>query len=139
MGNSHSLVLVVEDEPSLLRAMSKTLNENDFDVRAALDFETAIRHLEECTPRIACIDLELPFASGYELCEYIRKKADAAAMPIIVTSERGYPLDMAHAEEAGANAYLKKPFAMNTLLEYLEALLSGSHKGDPTLLLLRPG
>src|SRR4029077_4137200 len=99
-------------------AMSKTLGERDFDVRAALDFEAAVRYLVECTPRIACIDLELPFESGYELCEYIRKKAAPAALPIIVTSERGNPLDMAHAEEAGANAYLKKPFAMSTLLEY---------------------
>src|SRR5262249_4793242 len=72
MGNSHPLVLVVEDEPSLLRAMSKALGERDLDVRAALDIETAIRHLERCTPQIACIDLELPFESGYELCEYIR-------------------------------------------------------------------
>jgi DNA-binding response OmpR family regulator len=132
------LALVVEDDPSLLSAMSRTLAENDFDIREALDFETAVRHLRECEPHIACIDLELPHESGYELCEYVRSLAAFSTLPIIVTSERGYPLDMAHAEDAGANAYLKKPFPMTMLLRYVEALLHPSHETDPSMLRLRP-
>jgi DNA-binding response OmpR family regulator len=123
MGSRRLLALVVEDEPSLLKEMSKTLGEEDFDVREALDYETAVRHLRECSPHVACIDLQLPSESGYELCEYVRRHPVLSALPILVTSERGYPIDMAHAEEAGANAFLKKPFSMRQLLEHVEALL----------------
>jgi DNA-binding response OmpR family regulator len=88
-------------------------------------------------PDIACIDLSLPSESGYELCEYIRGQAHLIWLPILVTSERGFPEDMAHAEEAGANAFLKKPFTMQRLLKYVSALLDGPQTSRPSVRRLR--
>ncbi|MGH7297574.1 MAG: response regulator, partial [Polyangiaceae bacterium] len=63
--------------------------------------------------------------SGYELCEYIRRTPSLTEVRVLVTSERAFPQDMAQAEEAGANVFLKKPFALDRLSEIIEDLISG--------------
>lgn len=131
------IALVVEDDPRLQRAMVKHLERVEFDVRKAFDFDAAVQHLTTCKPDVACIDLGLPSESGYELCEHIRKQPPFVWLPILVTSERSFPEDMAHAEEAGANAFLKKPFAMHELLKYVSALLDGPAISQPGVRRLR--
>ncbi|HEX8793395.1 MAG TPA: response regulator [Polyangiaceae bacterium] len=136
-GQQRRLVLVVEDDPVLQRLMAKHLETANFEVVVALDYEQAVRQLGVQKPSLACIDLELPRESGYELCEYIRKQPELVYVPIMVTSERGYPEDMANAEEAGANAFLKKPFTMAKLLKYVHAVLDGPHSSRPSVRRLR--
>ncbi len=130
-------VLVVEDDPVLQRAMARTLEDARFEVMTALDYEAAVQSLRKRRPTIVCVDLGLPRESGYELCEHIRKQQEFVAVPILVTSDRTFPEDMAHAEEAGANAFLKKPFTMAKLLTYVEALLDGSPSSTPSMRLLQ--
>ena len=118
-------VLVVEDDPGLQRTMATTLAGVNFEVLTAPDYATAVRVLAGKAPTIVCVDLGLPRESGFEVCEHMRKQAHLLHVPILVTSDRSFPEDMAHAEEAGANAFLKKPFPMKTLLKYVSALLDG--------------
>jgi DNA-binding response OmpR family regulator len=131
------LALVVEDDPALQRAMLAELDAAHFDVLAAYDFNTAVRHLARSQPQVVCVDLGLPSASGYEVCEHIRSQPELLSVPILVTSERGFPEDMAHAEEAGANAFLKKPFTMKRLMKYITALLDGPSTSRPSIRRLR--
>ncbi len=131
------IVLVVEDDPTLQRAMAKALEENRFHAVTALDYETALRCLKNIRPHLVALDLGLPRESGYELCEYIRKQPELLYIPILVTSDRAFPEDMAHAEDAGANAFLKKPFPMKKLLKYVEALLDGPTSSRPSVRRLR--
>jgi len=133
----HRVVLVVEDDPVLQRSMAKCLEESKFEVLTALDYESAVRCLQDARPNLVCVDLALPRESGYELCEYIRKQPDLLYTPVLVTSERAFPEDMAHAEEAGANAFLKKPFPLQKLLKYVLALLDGPHSSRPSVRRLR--
>ncbi len=135
--NPRRHVLVVEDDPVLQRAMAKALEDARFEVSTALDYEGAVTWLRKTRPTIVCVDLGLPRESGYELCEHIRKQQELAEVPILVTSDRTFPEDMAHAEEAGANACLKKPFTMPKLLTYVEALLDGSPSSTPSIRLLQ--
>jgi DNA-binding response OmpR family regulator len=129
--------LIVEDEPSLQRAMARHLESKGFVVYTAIHYDEAIRHLSLIEPAIACIDIELPSESGYSLCEHIRARPALARMPIIVTSERGFPEDMANAEEVGANAFLKKPFTLARLLQYVTLLLDGPNVTRPGIRRLR--
>jgi DNA-binding response OmpR family regulator len=131
------LALVVEDDPALQRAMLAELYAAQFDVLAAYDFDTAVRHLAKNKPQVVCVDLGLPSASGYEVCEHIRSQPELLSVPILVTSERSFPEDMAHAEEAGANAFLKKPFTMKRLMKYITALLDGPSTSRPSIRRLR--
>jgi DNA-binding response OmpR family regulator len=138
MTNTKSrIALVVEDDPLLQSAMVKQLERAKFQVLAALNFDAAVRHLTGLKPDVACVDLGLPSESGYELCEYIRSQPHLIWLPILVTSERSFPEDMAHAEEAGANAFLKKPFTMQRLLKYVSALLDGPQTSRPSVRRLR--
>jgi DNA-binding response OmpR family regulator len=131
------IALVVEDEPLLQRAMAERLRKAQFEVLTALHFNAAVCHLSATKFDIACIDLGLPSESGYELCEQIRNRPHLAWLPILVTSERCFPEDMAHAEEAGANAFLKKPFPMDRLLKYVSALLDEPPRSRPSICRLR--
>jgi two-component system response regulator PhoP len=114
------IALVVDDDPFMQREM-------------ASDFDAAVLHLATCTPDVACIDVGLPGELGYELCEHIRSRAHLVWLPILATSERTRPEDIAHAEEAGASAFLKKPFPMDRLLKYVSALLDGPRAHQPTV------
>jgi DNA-binding response OmpR family regulator len=131
------IALVVEDDPDLQTAMAKQLQEHRFEVLVAFDHDSAVRHLAKRKPHVACVDLGLPSESGYELCEHIRRQPELIAMPILVTSERSFPEDMAHAEEAGANAFLKKPFPMKKLIKYVLALVDGPNASRPSVRRLR--
>jgi len=123
--------LIVEDDPDLQRAMSERLAAMDFDVRRALHYEDALHHLRAGgEPTLVCVDLELPTTSGYELCEHIRGPLGLASVPILVTSDSGFPEALACAEEAGANAFLKKPFSMHDFGRYVEALVERARASD---------
>lgn len=137
MESARRLVLVVEDDPVLQRMMARTLENEKFQVVVALDYESAVRQLAIRKPSLATIDLQLPRESGFELCEYIRKQPELVYVPILVTSDRAYPEDMAHAEEAGANAFLRKPFTMRQLVKYVHAILDGPHSSRPSVRRLR--
>ena len=117
------LVLVVDDDPVLHRAMVSLLEAMDFEVLGAFHYESAIQHLAARTPQLVCVDVGLPTQSGYELCEYIRGPLGLTTVSILMTCDSGLPEDMASAEEAGANAFLKKPFSMYQLTTYVEALV----------------
>jgi DNA-binding response OmpR family regulator len=135
--SARRIALVVEDDPLLQGEMAKHLEGARFTVLTAFSFDAAVQHLTTCKPDIACIDLGLPSESGYELCEYMRSQPALVWLPILVTSERVFPEDMAHAEEAGANAFLKKPFTMQGLLKYVLALLDGPANSTPSVRRLR--
>ena len=102
-----------------------------------MDYHGAVKLLERCRPDLVCLDIALPRESGLELCEHIRKNQLFAFVPILVMSDRCLPEDMANAEEAGANAFLKKPFKRDKLLKYVSWLLDGPYVSRPSVRRLR--
>jgi two-component system KDP operon response regulator KdpE len=119
--------LIVEDDPALRRAMTRHLEGMSFDVAGTHHFAAAVGHLTSRQPHLVCVGLELPTQSGYELCEYIRGPLGLTSVPILVMSNSSFAGDMASAEEAGANAFLEKPFTMRQLTCYVDELLGNAH------------
>jgi two-component system chemotaxis response regulator CheY len=103
--------LVIEDYRSERLLLKRQLHRLSFHVLEAADGKTAIRRLAEGPLDLVCMDLMLPDMSGMQLCEYIRRSPRHADVPILVVSARALPEDRAQAEQAGASAYLVKPFA----------------------------
>lgn len=130
--------LIVEDDPVLQEAMVHQLQRMSFNVVAVSHYDDAVHHLTTRQPDLVCLDLGLPTRSGYELCEHIRGPLGLALVPILVTSGSCFARDMANAEEAGANAFLKKPFSMHQLVSYVEALLEKRHMSEPYMRRLQP-
>ncbi len=115
--------LVVEDDPRLMTVMTGWFESMNFRVVPARHHDAAVAYLEMLHADVVCIDIELPEKSGYELCEYIRGPLALDGLPILVTSERGHAEELAHAEGAGANAFLKKPFTQAQLARSVDSLL----------------
>jgi DNA-binding response OmpR family regulator len=134
---TNRIVLLVEDLPQLQQIIQKYLEDDGFDVIVKADYHGALGTLAECTPHLVCLDLTLPRESGFELCEYIRDQTHLSNVPILVISERSSPEDMAHAENVGANAFLKKPFTKEKLSKYVTTLLDGPHASRPSVRRLR--
>lgn len=130
-------VLLVEDYPPDRDTCRRYLENGGYAVVTAADYHAAINALETAIPSAVCLDLTLPRESGYELCEYIRKQVRLANVPLLVMSDRTSPEDMAHAENVGANAFLKKPFTGDRLLKYLSTLLDGANASRPSVRRLR--
>jgi DNA-binding response OmpR family regulator len=120
--------LLVEDDPRLQGAMRTVLARMDFDVLSASHYDAAVGHLALLEPQLVCVDVGLPNKSGYEVCEYIRRSRGFTAVPILVMSEYGHPEDMAHAEDAGGNAFLRKPFSMSQLTNCIRSLLDQTRR-----------
>jgi DNA-binding response OmpR family regulator len=126
------VVLVVDDDPELSLRMVAELERMDLEVLCALHYEAAVQALEARRfPSVVCVDLELPTRSGYELCEYIRGTLGRARVPILVTSDSAFPEGMACAEEAGADAFMKKPFSMRDFVASVDALLGRTRASEP--------
>jgi DNA-binding response OmpR family regulator len=121
------VVLVVEDDPALQNAVADYLRSARFRVLTALHYGAALRQLMSEQPDVIYVDLGLPDQCGYELCEHIRRLPFLGDVPVVLTSDRFFPEDMARAEEAGANAFLKKPFKMAQLGQCLQIVLTREH------------
>jgi len=119
-------ILLVEDDP-ILRAMIKDhLEESAFKVLIAASSRAAYDHLASVTPDLVILDLVLPDSSGYEVCEHIRRDPKTKDVPVLVVSARLLPSHRAQAEEAGATAFLPKPYQRRELMKQLRALLPHS-------------
>jgi twitching motility two-component system response regulator PilH len=130
-------VLVVEDHPPERDAVVRTLTTHDFRVETASDYQGAVRLMTERVPSLVCLDLTLPRESGFELCEHMQREVRLRGVPILVMSDRASPEDMAHAEQVGANAFLKKPFTREKLIKYVTTLLDGPQASRPSVRRLR--
>lgn len=131
------VALVVEDNPPEREMVAGWLRLAGFAVETAVDYRAAVAALASIRPDIICCDLSLPRESGFDLVEHVRHTPSIEWIPILVMTERHSPEDMAHAEEVGANAYLKKPFSRESLDKYVTALLDGPHSSRPSVRRLR--
>jgi two-component system chemotaxis response regulator CheY len=121
-------VLLVEDSPELSATLRSALEPMGLEVWAVPTARAAIDGLAARRPDLVCLDLVLPESSGYEVCEYIRSRPELSKLPVVVMSERTLPSDRAFASEAGASAFLAKPFGVRELREVVSNLLQAATK-----------
>ena len=124
-------VLVVDDEPQILRALETTLRGAGYEVETAPDGETALTRAAARPPAAVILDLVLPDRSGIEVCRELRTWLEA---PVIVLSAVGEERDKVEALDAGADDYVTKPFGIDELLARLRAALRrAAAPGDPVV------
>ena len=111
-------VLVIDDEPALLRALQINLAARDYTVITARDGATGLATMARDKPDVVIVDLGLPDMDGTDVIRGIRGWSTA---PIIVLSARGNEIQKVEALDAGADDYVTKPFGMNELLARLRA------------------
>jgi len=116
-------VLVVDDEPQILRALRTTLRGAGYEVDTAATAEAALAAAAVHPPEAVILDLVLPDGSGTDVCRELRTWSDA---PVIVLSAVGEEREKVAALDAGADDYVTKPFSVDELLARLRAVLRRS-------------
>ena len=131
-------ILVVDDEPQLLRALQVNLHAEGYQVLTALDGTTALQHAASNHPDLIVLDLGLPDINGVDVITKIRR---SSSTPIIVLSARHGSVDKVRALDAGADDYVTKPFGLNELLARLRVAERrlGTSDGDDQALTVDVG
>jgi two-component system KDP operon response regulator KdpE len=119
-----SLVLVVDDQPHVVRTLTTVLTGQGYRVRTAAEGESALASFAEWRPELVITDLYLRHIDGLELCRRIRAQSN---VPIIVLSATGKEETKVEALDSGADDYVTKPFGTGELLARVRATLRRSH------------
>ena len=125
MSERGAKVLVVDDEPAILRAVETNLRRHDFQVESAGTVPDALARYDAVHPDLVLLDLGLPGADGKDVIRAIRARS---ATPIIVLSAREAERDKVEALDLGADDYLTKPFSVNELLARIRVALRHTAK-----------
>ncbi len=137
MAGRGARILVVDDEPEILRAVRTNLAAHGYDVLTATNATEAEASYGSRHPDLILLDLGLPDEDGLTLIEQIRAHA---ATPIVVLSARGAEHDKVRALDLGADDYLTKPFGMDELLARIRvALRHAAHPGSGAAPVFRCG
>jgi two-component system KDP operon response regulator KdpE len=113
-----TFILVVDDEPRMVRTLSINLRARDYDVESAADGRSALQIIAERAPDVIVLDLGLPDMEGVEVLRRIRQTSVA---PVVVLSARQDSDDKVEALDAGADDYVTKPFGMDEFLARIRA------------------
>lgn len=114
-------VLVVEDNPTLLRVLKDNFESAGYRVRTASDGEVGLACAVDERPDLVILDLMLPKVNGYEICRLIRK--EGIDVPIIMLTAKDRESDVVLGLELGADDYVTKPFSIRELLARAGAFL----------------
>jgi two-component system KDP operon response regulator KdpE len=120
MARSEPLVLVVEDDPPMLRFIRRTLEVNGLTVTVATDGPVALQRFRADMPDLVVLDIGIPGLDGLEVCRLMKSEHQA---PVIMVTARGTDEDVVRGFEVGAEDYLAKPFAGSVLVARVKALL----------------
>ena len=123
-----SVVLIVEDDPAILRGLSLSLRAERYDVLTASDGETGYRLAGTKKPDLLILDLMLPGMGGFEICRRLR--AEGFSAPILVLTARGEEADRVLGLDLGADDYVTKPFSIKELVARVRAHLRRSQGTD---------
>ncbi len=114
-------IIVIEDDPSILRGLQLNLGMEGYTVRSAPDGETGLQLARTEHPDLVVVDVMLPRLGGLEVVREIRK--GDPDLPILILSAKGQEADKVAGLRLGADDYMVKPFGLKELLARIDALL----------------
>lgn len=130
-----SRILVVEDDPAILRGLTDSLAVESHEVLTATDGERACVIVREQKPDLVILDLMLPRMSGYDVCRTLR--SEGITTPIMMLTARGEESDRVLGLDLGADDYVTKPFSLRELMARVRALLRRAQPAAPSMDVLR--
>ncbi len=118
-------VLIVEDEPILLRALNVELLSQGFEVISAKDGEAALKLIKEENPQLILLDLIMPKKNGFEVLKEIKNDDQTKRIPVIVLTNLGQEKDKKEVFDLGAEDYFVKASTdLNELSKKIEKILN---------------
>ncbi|MDQ3730368.1 MAG: response regulator [Actinomycetota bacterium] len=121
-------VLVADDDADILRLISQRLSHRGYKVLTAKSGRAALELALSCDPDAAILDGIMPGLEGHEVCAAMRSDPRTALVPIVLLTAKAADADEREAIDAGADAYMAKPFRIEELDETLRELLSSARE-----------
>lgn len=117
-------VLVVDDEPNIVTSIQFLMKRAGFSVDVARDGNQALAALAGVPPDVILLDVMMPGLDGYEVCHQIRQDERYAQTKIVMLTARGRETERQMGIEAGADAYVTKPFSTRDLVQQVKEMVA---------------
>jgi DNA-binding response OmpR family regulator len=121
-------VLVVDDDPVILRLLQVNFDLEGIDVTTAVDGEEGLKMAQSDRPDLVISDIMMPKVNGLELLAALRSSPDTAALPVILLSAKAQVADVQRGLELGADDYITKPFDPLELIDRVYKVLAKSRR-----------
>lgn len=122
--NEGPTILVIDDNPTDLKLIASILASKGYNVSAISDAPEGIESIMKIMPALIVLDVMMPIINGYNVCRLIKDQKEYAHIPIILLTSRTTEDDHRIGREAGANAYMRKPFKSQELLSLVERFVN---------------
>jgi DNA-binding response OmpR family regulator len=119
--STQKTILLIDDDPDIISALRMILERRGYRVLAAYDGNAGLAVAERETPDLVVVDMMMPRKSGFIVLEKLKARKEASPRIIMITANEG-SRHRAYAEMLGVDDYIRKPFAMERLLESVDRL-----------------
>jgi CheY-like chemotaxis protein len=116
-------ILLADDEPSLVKMLSKHLELAGYEVLVAFDGQEALTKAKAERPDLIILDIMMPKLDGYNVCATLKQDPRYQQIPILILTAKTRKEDEAMAKKVGADEYIRKPFRSEALIESIQRLM----------------
>jgi DNA-binding response OmpR family regulator len=117
-------ILVIDDEPYILRSLSYLLQREGYAVETASNGEEGLQRVRTLNPPLVFLDIMMPHMNGYEVCEQIKQDQRLDGTYVIMLSAKGQQIDRERGLLGGADEYMTKPFSPREVAQRVRAILA---------------
>jgi DNA-binding response OmpR family regulator len=126
--NRERRILVVDDEPHVIRSLTFVLEKEGYDVSSAANGEEAMAKIQESKPKLVFLDVMMPKKNGYEVCKEVKSNSSLSDIHIIMLTAKGQEADRKKGLDSGADEFMTKPFSLKTVVDKAREILGDGHE-----------
>jgi DNA-binding response OmpR family regulator len=121
--NNGRKILVVDDEPNVVKSLTFVLRKEGYDVSSAANGEDAMIKIQQSKPNLMFLDVMMPKKNGYEVCQEVKSNSSLSDIHIIILTAKGQEADREKGLNAGADEFMTKPFSPMMVVDKVKELL----------------
>jgi len=116
-------ILVVDDEPNVIKSLNFVLSRAGYEVSSAENGEDGLAKIRQLKPNLVFLDVMMPKKNGYEVCQEVKKDASLRDIRVIMLTAKGQEADREQGLVAGADEFMTKPFSPIAVIDKVRELL----------------
>ncbi len=116
-------IFIADDESGFVSTLKSRLEFEGFEVTTAPDGKATLERIPDEAPDLILLDIMMPEMNGYQVCRELKEDPDTSSIPVLMLTAKSQESDKFWGMEAGADAYVTKPFDMDELIKEVRALL----------------
>jgi len=116
-------ILIVDDEPHVIKSLTFVLTREGYDVSSAENGEDAMTKIRQSKPSLVFLDVMMPKKNGYEVCREVKKDSGLRDIRVIMLTAKGQETDREKGLDVGADEFMTKPFSPMRILDKVKELL----------------